>query len=249
MSSPVNPNDLTRHQLDELDALLQRMLSLPMNGGPEPEPAPAMPSNWRTDTTPMARIPHVVTEVPMPQMAFTPSATTTPVWGMDPLARYTPSATPTSAPANFNVPLPPKLEVIPEATIPLFAPPSTTTVEPRTLRGVDSPANVLTAPQISLEPTRLTPTVVNVIPPAAYAHEPTIPTLAYPIFGLNYALETILSLAGPFGWLFTNKVSKQILGVCGLLLVVLATLWAARGLGWLDLPIPPEFAEKLRMGK
>ena len=32
MSTSPSPNDLTRQQLDELDSLLQRMLSLPLTG-------------------------------------------------------------------------------------------------------------------------------------------------------------------------------------------------------------------------
>ena len=63
MASPPSP-DLTRHQLDELDALLQRMLNLPLAPAPRPAPVPpppaaprepiALPDNWRDDdlTTP-----------------------------------------------------------------------------------------------------------------------------------------------------------------------------------------------------
>lgn len=41
MASPHSPNDLTRQQLDELDTLLQRMLSLPLNK-PDAVPTPAL---------------------------------------------------------------------------------------------------------------------------------------------------------------------------------------------------------------
>src|SRR5262245_37512553 len=59
----VSPNDLTRQQLDELDALLQRMLSLPVSKPattspprlPDP-PVPAMPV--RTDPPAPPRQPH-----------------------------------------------------------------------------------------------------------------------------------------------------------------------------------------------
>ena len=58
MASPPSP-DLTRHQLDELDALLQRMLNLPLAPAPRPAPVPpppapprepiALPDNWRDE--------------------------------------------------------------------------------------------------------------------------------------------------------------------------------------------------------
>src|SRR5437016_6247432 len=50
MATAPSANDLTRQQLDELDALLQRMLTLPMNaseaGAAAPLPAA---TNWRID--------------------------------------------------------------------------------------------------------------------------------------------------------------------------------------------------------
>ena len=55
MPAPPSP-DLTRHQLDELDALLQRMLNLPLATAPQPAPVPpapvavvAVPADWRAD--------------------------------------------------------------------------------------------------------------------------------------------------------------------------------------------------------
>lgn len=81
MATPPNPNDLTRQQLDELDALLQRMLALPLNKVEASTPLPSTdfvppplpdlthseaPSTsqmvlgaWRSDpATPPAPIPH-----------------------------------------------------------------------------------------------------------------------------------------------------------------------------------------------
>ncbi len=60
MATAPSPNDLTRQQLDELDALLQRMLSLPLTTAELPGPplatsavAPPLPpgvsANWRVD--------------------------------------------------------------------------------------------------------------------------------------------------------------------------------------------------------
>lgn len=69
-SSPTPTADLTRHQLDELDALLQRMLNLPLAAPPAmpslPTSPPAglveLPANWRAD----AAVPHVAPE-PTPE--------------------------------------------------------------------------------------------------------------------------------------------------------------------------------------
>ena len=59
MATAPSPNDLTRQQLDELDALLQRMLALPLNppeissgelmspGSPSAPPLPDPPRSCR----------------------------------------------------------------------------------------------------------------------------------------------------------------------------------------------------------
>ena len=75
MAIAPSPNELTRQQLDELDALLQRMLSLPLNPPdtaapkpPEPPPPvlPAFAPNWRVDP-PAAPAPHLrLTADPLP---------------------------------------------------------------------------------------------------------------------------------------------------------------------------------------
>ena len=60
MATAPSPNDLTRQQLDELDALLQRMLSVPLAPADTPMPAsappprgapdgPPLPPSWRVD--------------------------------------------------------------------------------------------------------------------------------------------------------------------------------------------------------
>jgi hypothetical protein len=59
MATAPSANDLTRQQLDELDALLQRMLSLPMSTSdapPAPPPPPASPP-WRVDGPSLAQAP------------------------------------------------------------------------------------------------------------------------------------------------------------------------------------------------
>src|SRR5581483_6817549 len=76
MSTSPSPNDLTRQQLDELDSLLQRMLSLP-RGGPAEDappvpplpPLPEPPAGWRADAGgPPVRPPHLAAD-PVPALA------------------------------------------------------------------------------------------------------------------------------------------------------------------------------------
>lgn len=110
MATAPSPNDLTRQQLDELDALLQRMLSLPLSPpeqvaapprptptilefAPLPMPAPASPvreatppQHWRGENT------------PSPQLLPTPEPP-------QPLAQPTaPRQAPLPAPVEFVAP-------------------------------------------------------------------------------------------------------------------------------------------------
>ena len=82
MSTVPNPSpDLTRHQLDELDALLQRMLNLPLAGAapsvlPKPPEVPVaqvpLPGDWRADLRQPTRMPYAVVE---PAEAHAPTRT------------------------------------------------------------------------------------------------------------------------------------------------------------------------------
>ena len=105
MSTSPSPNDLTRQQLDELDALLQRMLSLPLNNPPAAPPVPTptevpVPTGvsgaWRTDgPVSGGRSPYLASQS-MPAVgqhgAIAPELDRPPPpeadWGPDPLARY-----------------------------------------------------------------------------------------------------------------------------------------------------------------
>jgi hypothetical protein len=250
MSSPASPNDLTRHQLDELDALLQRMLSLPL-GGPTPdaEPRPAPKPTPATAVT--------VPPLPLPDLPIGPSH-----WSVAAEAR----------PAHFVVPALPSIEVVADESEPTaFGPPRLATVHadetpgeilnpPRTLRGVDAPDRplgyrpqpvpepepaedeiVLTAaPVLGLSiPTDAAPTSAAMFAPPPAGEPVTVPSALRPVYAANAAIEFALDLAGPFGKLFTNRVSKQVLGWSGVAMVLLAAAWVARGAGLIDFPLPP----------
>ncbi len=254
MSSPASPNDLTRHQLDELDALLQRMLSLPL-GGPTPDAEPR-PAPRQTPATAVT-----VAPLPLPDLPISPSH-----WSVAAEAR----------PANFVVPtLPsmPSVEVVADdepGPMP-FGPPRLAAVHadetpveipnpPRTLRGVDAPDRPLGyRPQPVPEPEPVEDEVVLTAAPvlglsvsatpapasaAMFAPPPaggpvTVPSALKPVYAANAAIEFALDLAGPFGKLVTNRVSKQVLGWSGVAMVLLAAAWVARGAGLIDFPLPP----------
>jgi len=218
MASPPSPNDLTRQQLDELDSLLQRMLSLPLTSPAAPNAAitpPPMPESistvaatgWRTDPVAPARMPHFTGDAAMVPLTPALSAIARthvippPTWGPDPLVRH--------------------------------APPTT-----GTLRGVDAPA--LPPGYRTPEPMPILPEPVAVVePPSAPVVEtPGIPLPLWPLFGINWVLELLLGLLGPVGTVVKHPAMKHFLGVAGVLLVLAAGVWSAKGQGWISLPWP-----------
>ena len=270
MSPPANPNDLTRHQLDELDALLQRMLSLPIGGAspgaaaPADRPAaltlpdipplpPAGAGTWRNDAAPTHRLPHT------PQVMGDANTLS---WGHD--------TSPRSTPANFHVLAaptvtllpPPSVEVIPD-TIPMFGPPQ---VEARTLRGVDAPpvspsdnrpepdADVILvpAPKTAVAYASGAPAHASAAmfaPPGATAAADPVPAAVWPVYAANALLETGLDHCGPFGRLVTSRAGKQLLGWSGVALLLLAAVWVARGYGLIDFPLPSGGAVASALGR
>jgi hypothetical protein len=231
-STPPTPNDLTRQQLDELDALLQRMLTLPVPA-PEPGPAPAAPapSAWRMDPPAPMRRPFVTEEVPTrepePVLAAAP-AVFVPVSHAAAPEPFRPFPT-VSLAASFPAP-----------TVELDPPEMPPT--PVTLRGVDAPAlpagfrtEPVPEPAPEPEPVAL---VEAAPPPDETEPRPRVPLLLWPLFALNWVIETLLGLFGPLGAVLTNPVTKHVLGVLGVLLLAAAGAWAARGMGWVHFPIP-----------
>ena len=231
-STPPTPNDLTRQQLDELDALLQRMLTVPLPT-PEPVPAPVAPSAWRMDPPAPLRRPFVTEEVPArepePVLAAAPAVfvPVTPAAAPEPFRPFPTVSLAASFPA-------PTVEVEP----PAFPP------EPVTLRGVDAPAlpanfRAEPAPEPAPEPEpEPVPLVEADLSPVAEEPRPRVPLLLWPLFAANWVIETLLGLFGPLGAVLTNPVSKHVLGVLGVVLLAAAGAWAARGMGWVRFPIP-----------
>jgi hypothetical protein len=130
-TSTQSPNDLTRQQLDELDDLLQRMLSLPLN---PPEPfAPTPPAQAYTP--------------PMPTPAPAPVAREVPVAAPAPRVFTPPAPEPQESPFVFT-PTPAPAPVVAPATRPEPAPISAPMIE-RPAPAVSRPATVIEKPRPS----------------------------------------------------------------------------------------------------
>jgi hypothetical protein len=248
MSVSPSPNDLTRQQLDELDALLQKMLTLPLASGgadlpqvqkSKPLPMPEMPTvpsapsgHWRTDApSPTPKSPYIAAE-PVPELspafvALTTSEKAVPAWGPDPLARYQPTIREES-----------RTQTLPAPSI-VAEPPVTQTV-----RGVDAPAlpmNFRPEPLESIPieiPLETPKPIAAILPENDATPSNRVPMPLWPVFALNWVIENILGLFGPLGTVSTHPLSKHFLGGVGMILIVAAGVWTARGLGWVSFPVP-----------
>ena len=236
MSTPPSPNDLTRQQLDELDDLLQRMLTLPVSGatpGPELEPVeaplPELPAvasgSWRNDAPILAKSPYLAEPSPRPVPAMVPAALPEPqppAWAPDPLDRYDPG--PSSR---------------------LFAPPDTSVPLTGTVRGVDAPSlpagfRSLLEDEPEPMPMPMPMAVFTPVPePVNESRSHAVPVALWPMFALNWILELVLKLLGPLGSVLTFTPTKHFLGLVGMLLLVASAAWAARGMGWVLFDVPP----------
>ena len=109
MAAAPSPNDLTRQQLDELDALLQRMLAVPLAPSDTPMPAAApvpTPPSWRIDPPPTASVssPHLLFPESPPPVA---PRLDLPPPGLAPAPPVAAAPFPTARAAQYSPPSPP----------------------------------------------------------------------------------------------------------------------------------------------
>ncbi|HEY2784992.1 MAG TPA: hypothetical protein VGJ05_08460 [Fimbriiglobus sp.] len=225
----VSPNDLTRQQLDELDALLQRMLSLPLNkpaeaappsrlpDPPVPDPVPPRPVP-RTDPPASVRTPHLPIPPSRPEPVV--MAATVPAVAVAEMRSFTPPA-----PKAFDFPSPARLFGPPTPDTGVLPP--TEKVAPFDPVSVSLPSPV----EDDSDAVVLTP-----IEPATPT--PGVPIAHWPLFGINWLLEQILGLFGPPGRAVCSPAGKMVVGWAGVLLLFAAGVWAARGMGWLQFSWP-----------
>lgn len=110
-----SPNDLTRQQLDELDALLQRMLSLPLNPPESFAPNPPLQAYAPPMPMPAPVVREVPTAVPAPRLFANPAPA--------PEIRQTPEPSPVAVPWKDFAPAPaPVIAPSPKVEKPVPAP-------------------------------------------------------------------------------------------------------------------------------
>jgi hypothetical protein len=125
MATAPSPNDLTRQQLDELDALLQKMLTgapAPVDTPPPAQPMrePPVPPLWRADPpAPVAPpAPHLERPEPPPVLKFEPPAPV-PTPAPAPVAK---APAPKPAPRPVPVPVPKPAPLAPPPPVPEAVP-------------------------------------------------------------------------------------------------------------------------------
>jgi hypothetical protein len=230
MATAPSPNDLTRQQLDELDALLQRMLTLPVNppeGGPVspppafPEPAPV--PNWRVD--PPAAIP-----APSPHLLATPLPTPT-----EPPRVRAPEPEPPAPPVVrapvVSEPTPPPGAVAPHVPVVPTVPPP----EPAAPVVVERPVAPPPQPRPAPAPA---PTIAEDLPEAEELSPEPVPVALWPLVAFNWTVDAVLGLCGPPGLFLRSGLGKNLLGLAGIALIALTAAHVATDRGWVTLPFP-----------
>jgi hypothetical protein len=236
MASAPSTNDLTRQQLDELDALLQKMLALPLSG-PENASSPAISRS-------------ILTELPLPEYptsrpiapSFAPS---TP----KPNGRETspPTVWRGEAPASTTSEL--QLLVV---TAPSPPPPAPVTRKAPTSqpRSAESSLSLPLAENVEM-PTQLVPnpfhlktpasSIVDSPPTAPTTNEPTrstmdsVASLLAPLVVFNRTLNAALGRLGLAGRILRSGFGKNALALSGLVLLALTAARIAQQLGWVTL--------------
>jgi hypothetical protein len=212
-AEPVPP---TRQQLDELDALLKRMLDLPVNQleePPPPEPEAPTPEATAPPRTAGPPVSYVVVETAQPsepppapkeddgdwvplRSSWQPSDQT---WG--PLAEKWLQA---HAPGGLSVELP----APPESPAPPPAPEEKPVAAPET-------------------------TATAAPPPPAEEDAPPVPWPLWPLVGFNKLFDACLSPLGGLGRWLSSPPGRWVLGFVGLLCLGAALVLAfGPGFGW-----------------
>jgi hypothetical protein len=223
MATAPSPNDLTRQQLDELDALLQRMLSLPLNP-PDAVPSPAQSSpfpetpaakNWRID-------PPTPAPIPTPHLIAAPVPVELPV---------------PPRPAEIYVPPEPPAQAAPTAHVPRpepVRPPEPAPLPP--VRTVAAAPPRVTAPAPPPKPPEAPGPVDVMVPPPPLREAVAFPL--WPLVGLNWLADTLLGALGPPGRVLRSGFGKNLLGFIGIGLLLYTAAHVAQQQGLLSLPIP-----------
>ncbi|MDB5308593.1 MAG: hypothetical protein JWO38_2795 [Gemmataceae bacterium] len=236
MATAPSPNDLTRQQLDELDALLQRMLALPLDPPVTGVGAPGLPemaaTNWRVDPAAVPA-PRLFTpppaEPPRPRAAE-PEPLPVPVFRAPPAVPDEPPPRISRATPERTAPLAPAVPP-PEPAVPF--------VEKRT-----TPAPALErapAPSPEYRPEAAAPAFGANPAISVPDHSPPdspVPVALWPLVAFNWTVDTVLGWCGPPGWLLRSGFGKNVLGLAGVGLLLYTAAHVASQQGWVTLPVP-----------
>jgi len=261
-TAQTSPNDLTRQQLDELDALLQRMLSLPISpesGGsssvsppvaaanlsvysapPLPQPfqvptpaAPVAAPPQRHMAAPVAPpAPRLLTE--LPRLAPEPEpAPLPPPPAPAPVAK---KPAPEPAPRPTPAPLPPPPVVAKVA--PIVPKPTLALVPPPAPLPLPAPKPPLpaSAPRILVPAPAPSPVVPTSPPPAQQSGEHDTPLVMMPLVMFNSLVNGTLGLFGFPGRVLRSGFVKSLFGLTGLGLMAYTGAKVAQLNGWISLP-------------
>jgi hypothetical protein len=215
-SSPSTPEPggpTTRQLLDELDALMQRMLALPVETLEEPPPVPPRSAELVTPLPEEPVVPLLVDQVPM-QEDFTPIIVAPPV-------PETPPVTPSSPPLlPVLLPLPPTAAVVQQE--PIAKKPSQ---EPRVAKPKSEPV----AGKPKQEPAAAKPrpvwlkTAPEGRPPAPPAATGAVMNA---LLAFNRGFDRGTTLLGPPGRWLRGEQGRSLLGWMGLAMLGAAVVWA-----------------------
>ncbi len=222
-----SPLDLTRQMLDELDALMERMMALPVSGAddePVADTIPAMPTVAATVTLlDLPLVPESQATAMQADVGFDaslPSPPATPpneVHGAHPMQAETPYYF-----ADWD-PFSP-----PAAATKHVATPSPTVVE-----STSAEANPQPLPDELLPPTVLSK---NVPPfePVPVDERWLLGLALAPLYWLNGIFEGATGALGPIGKLLRAPAGRNLLGISGLVMLGLAIAWLVKDwLGWI----------------
>ncbi len=247
------PNQETRQQLEELDALIQRMLGMPLSLDLEtPAPSPQLPALPRSPASPPILPPPAanLSIKSFPQAAPTvPGTVSVQAWRVEmpaplpPAPEVIPPAEVpwASAVETATEPLPlPRFKLPPVVAIPQSLPTFAPTSQPRpVVYGSNASLPPLAEPIAGLmksSPTN-SPVAAPVLPQTNALSVPDmpVPLTLWPIIGFNRLVELLLYCLGPIGKAFTSSIGRNILGAIGVLMIVGAVAWGILdwlGLGW-----------------
>lgn len=263
MATAPSPNDLTRQQLDELDALLQRMLSIPLNPS-EPAPAPPPPppappqvqsappppkpapsQNWRVDSPPPTAVPapHVIpAPMAMPPVSD-PVPPPRPPLRLEP-ERFVPPEPAARAMPTPKLPDPPPMPPMPDDiadTLPFEA----TSIPVRSPSPAPMPEpEPFAFPFQAPIPTQTVTPQETFVPPARPKRK-RVSVIFWPFVAINYIIDGCLNLTGLPGRLITSWPVKSLLGLAGLGLIAYTGAYFAQQKGLVEFPQPLPWPEPL----